>query len=382
MSVTDGQVADQTTFNNAFMSKTAESTTTGKENLANADAASGATVTNAQREINSLNSFSGRIAGSAHDVKPVWTSNDVGLSTNDLKARVDLLTALFNNSAGHTHDVVSTGQGGPLVAASATKIGAVNLSGQTFAGLKTFQDGLTSTGTLTTNSKAVLNSTLKIALTDDSTSTGANVDLATPTTVYYKFTNASLTSLRTIVAPTVEGMVLILTNAVGGAIDVKNESGTTAADRILTGTAADISVANNASLFLVYDFGSSRWRIIGGTGSGSGGGAFTTYANENISASGNITSSTTVQMQYRRITGNGAAVTAAIAPFGAGGGWTDGTIIKLVGGSLTNTVTIVHNDNNAGAILNGDCELALYDSLELQYDSTANRWIENSRSIK
>jgi len=380
MSVSDGNIAEASTFNNAFMSKSAESTTTGKQNLANTDAASGATVTNAQREINSLNSFSGRAAGTAHNVKPTWSSNDVGVSTDDLKTRIDLLTAQFNNLSGHDHSVSVTGKGASVIPASATVIGAVNLIAQTFAGLKTFQDGLTSNSTFTASVASILNGIIKIAQTVDAAATGADVDLATPSTLYYKFTNASLTSLRTIVAPSTQGMLLVITNGVGGAIDIKNETGT-AADRILTGTGADLSLANNASLFLIYDFNSSRWRVVGGSG-GSSAGGFTTYANENISASGSITSSTSVQMQMRRITGNGAAVTTSTTPFGAGGGWTDGTIIKLIGGSLSNTVTVPHNDAAKGAILNGACELALYDSLELQYDSTADRWIETTRSVK
>jgi hypothetical protein len=315
-------------------------------------------------------------------VKPTWSSNDVGVSTDDLKTRLDLLTALFNNLSGHDHSITTTGKGGAIVAASGTVIGAVNLLAQSFAGVKTFQDGLTSSNTFTASQAAILNGIIKIAQTVDSSSTGANVDLSTPTTVYHKFTNASLTSLRTIVAPSTQGQILVLTNEVGGAIDVKNETGTTAADRILTGTGADISLANNASLFIIYDFGSSRWRVIGGTGSGSGAGGFTTYSNENISASGSVTSSTSVQMQMRRITGNGAAVTTSTTPFGSGGGWTDGTIIRLIGQSLTNTVTVPHNDAAIGAILNGSAELAAYDSLDLQYDSTADRWIEVARSIK
>lgn len=110
--IANGQDADEDTFNNGFVSKTADSTTVGKINLNNADAASGSTVTNVQREINSLDSFTGRAAGSAKDVKPSWTNNDVGTSTDDLKTRVDLLTEQFNATTGHTHGGV--GEGGPL----------------------------------------------------------------------------------------------------------------------------------------------------------------------------------------------------------------------------------------------------------------------------
>lgn len=131
--------------------------------------------------------------------------------------------------------------------------------------------------------------------------------------------------------------------------------------------------APTANTALAYDGSNYVWSSAGG---------WTTTANENISASGTISSSTTVGQQYRRISGNGAAVTTSTTPFGAVGGWNDGLVIQLVGGSSTNTVTIPHNDAAKGAILAGNCTLAQYDVLTLQYDSTADRWIEVSRSIK
>jgi hypothetical protein len=52
MAVTDGQDADQTSFNNAFLSRTTDSDTVGKVSLANVDAASGNSLTNIQAWIN------------------------------------------------------------------------------------------------------------------------------------------------------------------------------------------------------------------------------------------------------------------------------------------------------------------------------------------
>lgn len=116
------------------------------------------------------------------------------------------------------------------------------------------------------------------------------------------------------------------------------------------------------------------------TVSAASGGGFTTYANENISASGTVSLSTTVMLQYRRITGNGAAVTASSTPLGTSDP-TDGTIVRLVGQSNTNTVTFTNNDAGSGFILNGPATLGQYNVLEMQYDSTADRWIEISRNF-
>lgn len=52
MSVSNGQPANQTTFNNAFLSRTTDSNTTGKVSLDNLDAESIATIANAQKKIN------------------------------------------------------------------------------------------------------------------------------------------------------------------------------------------------------------------------------------------------------------------------------------------------------------------------------------------
>ena len=52
MSVTDGEKADQTTFNNAFGSRTTDTSISSKWSLENTDPESGATVANIQQRLN------------------------------------------------------------------------------------------------------------------------------------------------------------------------------------------------------------------------------------------------------------------------------------------------------------------------------------------
>ena len=78
MSVSDGQTANQTTFNDAFISKTVNSTTVGQVTLNNADSAAGTQITNIQREFNSLSSFLGKLVNVAKDAVPAWTSGASG----------------------------------------------------------------------------------------------------------------------------------------------------------------------------------------------------------------------------------------------------------------------------------------------------------------
>lgn len=121
MGITDGQAVSAAITNPAFLDANADDTATGKISFANTDGPSGPTVTNIQRETNSLDSFTGRAAGSVYNALPSWTNNDVGLSTDNLKTRADNLTATFNSVSGHTHDG-SAGEGGPIAGSSLTSV--------------------------------------------------------------------------------------------------------------------------------------------------------------------------------------------------------------------------------------------------------------------
>lgn len=104
MGVTNNQLANQDTFNAAFVSRNSDTDTSGKLDLQNTDTVSGADVTNLQREVNSLNSFTGHTAGTAKDVKPTWTGVDNFVTTDDVKTRVDVLSTLMDKDTGHSHD--------------------------------------------------------------------------------------------------------------------------------------------------------------------------------------------------------------------------------------------------------------------------------------
>jgi hypothetical protein len=92
MSVSNGQLANQTTFNNGLASKIVDNNYTGKQDLSNTDGASGSAVINVQKELNGEASFTGRTLNGAKDQLPAWSSNDIGLATDNLKDRGDALT--------------------------------------------------------------------------------------------------------------------------------------------------------------------------------------------------------------------------------------------------------------------------------------------------
>lgn len=100
--------------------------------------------------------------------------------------------------------------------------------------------------------------------TVDSVTTGANA-LITPTKSIHKVTDGALTSISNI--EPVNEMLLVLTNKTGVAVTINNKSGT-ANKQIDTGTGANISLDDGASLFLYYSSTSLIWQVVGGTGSG------------------------------------------------------------------------------------------------------------------
>src|SRR5574343_28593 len=122
---------------------------------------------------------------------------------------------------------------------------------QTISSLKTFTAG-------------ILNqSFMRGDIVVDSTSTGSNVTIATPSKMILKVTNASLGSISKFSAPLASQM-FILINGTGASILINNTNA--ASDDILTGTGANLTLDADAMLWFVYDSNSSRWRIAGGTG--------------------------------------------------------------------------------------------------------------------
>jgi len=136
-------------------------------------------------------------------------------------------------------------------------------------------------GNITFAGEQIFNGLHRLSVTTDSSSTGAITALNNVTPVI-EFT-AAVTSISGIVN-SASGATVMLVNRTGGTIAVLDEdTGATAANRIRTGTGAQITLANNASVLLTY-VGDSRWHVIGGSGSGTGGGALNYITNGSAEA--------------------------------------------------------------------------------------------------
>ena len=109
MSVSDGQKVNAAVTNAAFMSRTTDTSTTGKVDLNNADAASGTSISNAQREHNSSASFTGKAVNVAENATPTWTSDSIGTANQPIKNRVDSVQSVVEtnqaNITANTADI-------------------------------------------------------------------------------------------------------------------------------------------------------------------------------------------------------------------------------------------------------------------------------------
>ncbi len=111
--------------------------------LLSTDSIAGSLVQHVQRELNGIASFTGRTLNGVYNELPVWTNNDVGSSTNNVKQRADALTERFNATTGHQH----TGTDSPKVLA--VNIDQVRLAGSLIRGVDI--NAITGTSTVVTS---------------------------------------------------------------------------------------------------------------------------------------------------------------------------------------------------------------------------------------
>jgi hypothetical protein len=102
----------------------------------------------------------------------------------------------------------------------------------------------------------------------NSSALGANATLPLSTSPYVTVTNAGVNPSIDMVVNNSDNSFLVLTNRTGVAVNINNDTGATASNRIITGTGSFLTLENNASIMLAYSFANSRWMVVGGTGGG------------------------------------------------------------------------------------------------------------------
>ena len=118
MTVSNGQLANQTTFNSSFMSREVDTTTIGKVDLNNVAAASGASTVNVQKIVNSLASALGITTSEVYNFLFTYSSNVVGAANDTAFARLNALTLKFRVGVGLSHAHTGVDGSGEKISAS------------------------------------------------------------------------------------------------------------------------------------------------------------------------------------------------------------------------------------------------------------------------
>lgn len=239
---------------------------------------------------------------------------------------------------------------------------------QTFGGFKTF------------NSSVKLVADLFLNRSDNSAATGANATVTLPDQTHLTLNNASLTSIDGIAAPS-DAKVLFVTNLTGNMVEINDNTGATAANRIRTGTGATFEFENNATIILVYNGNTQRWYMSGGGGGGGGSGVTRTITGSfgspiSITAGGGITTTVGVDEDIYLTTAGGEVNVTANPQLTAG--TVDGQVLKLIGTSDTDYVLL---ETGTGLWLNGDWRSYANACLTLRWDSGQSLWVEVARNF-
>lgn len=257
MSVTNGQLANQTTFNDAFVSRTAAQDVAGGKQFSNYVAFTRANVATAAT-----------IAAMASTTSFVKLTGSTTTEVQGITAGINgQLLTIYN---GSTATITFTHESGSATAANRIDL-PENRPIYLYAdcSIQFVYDTVLSRWVLSSSAPVFSDSTFKrkfkYTSASDNTS-GTAVTLAAATTPVVSLTHASLVSVGGLPAGEAGQLVYVVNNT-GVSINILDEdTGTTAANRIRTGTAISSTVQNHGTIILFYDSVESRWNIIGGSG--------------------------------------------------------------------------------------------------------------------
>jgi hypothetical protein len=248
----------------------------GGLNVTTAGAVTGVTTLNASGLItgNGLAAGSGSITGTGG----LTVTGTVNLN-NTTAGATNVGTGTGNTAIGNSTGTLSLASNGGLnltTGGAVTGVSTLNASGLiTSVGLNAGSGLIQGTGGLTIGGSEAFTKGA------DYSTTGSQNNVSFGAGALFRLTGAS-TQTITGISGGADGRVITLVNAASQAAVLSNNSGSsTAANRITTGTGADLSIPADASVKLVYDSGASLWRVIGGVASS--GGICTTCANQQLS---------------------------------------------------------------------------------------------------
>ena len=366
MSVTNGQLANQTTFNDSFVSRTAVQSVAGGKN------------------------FSNYIAITRANVATTTTITAMASSTSFVKLTGSTVTEIQGVTAGVNGQELLIYNGSTAVVsfahenAGASAANRIDLPENRSLYLypdcsaSLIYDSVLSRWVLSSAgpvlSDTTFQRTFKLVSASDN-ATGATVTLTAATTPLVSLTNASLVSVAGLPAGEA-GQVAYLINNTGVSVNILDENaGATAANRIRTGTGATVAVQNHGTIILLYNSVTSRWNMIGGGGGGSG-------SSRHVSTfSGTSLTPNALSYDQTWTYNGGSAQTFSTTGFGTISGLLDGMRITIVGSSDTNTISIEDSDISDGRLINGNAVLGKGQAITFENNSTLSRMVEISRNF-
>jgi hypothetical protein len=184
----------------------------------------------------------------------VETSYNFTVSSNLQVFFLEVFTLETRPTIPSTPEFGSLDVTGDVVDASELKRGVVNLLAQSFAGYKTFTDGLS------------IQDVLELYKTVDSTTTGSD-QTVTASQPFIVLTNASLSSISGILNDSKSRLVVVLNKTGNGIVLKHDDVAALSSNRILIPNGSNLDWPNNQAMSFAYDNTNSKWVLVGGTSS-------------------------------------------------------------------------------------------------------------------
>lgn len=331
MSVANGQIANQTTFNDAFLSRKVDSSTIGKINLQNA---AHSTITDAQRELVAIARYTGKTLNTAATTAPAWASNAVGASGDSLFARIEALqTAYVGSVSGKVAGGVLFGS----LQQDATRF--FYNSGSGFLGI----------GTNAPSATVEINGGLAFVPVNVTITTGA---IPTNENSFVRITvRATTDNFKTIPAPAGNGdQIKLVANITGFDLTIDDTGN-------INTSGKTVGLSNGGLVLFMWDKASTKWRILAG-------GSDTTVPITNFDQAVTTIVATASQEQIWRFTASvpEASVTLAAITFTA---MPQGSKITITSQSDSAYPCVIPS-NLTNVIMNGDWNGTQYSVITFQ----------------
>lgn len=279
-------------------------------------------------------------------------------------------SSLSNSSITVNGSTIALGGSATITAntTNALTIGT-GLSGTSFNGSTAVTIAIDSTVVTLSGSQNLSNKTLTNPLIDDTLVSVATKDLkinaATTKNVLLQNEGSTITTVASTGLTLTSDKQITLTNN-SQTVGIK-ASGSASASYTITLPAA----APTSGTAIIYDGSNYVWSPAGG---------WSSSVQSSIVSGGTVAISLVAGQQAIEVSGAGGSASLSTTPFGISAP-NDKTVVRLIGLSDANYISISNSDVAKGVYLNGDAVLYLGNVIEFMYIQSIDRWVESSRNF-